>query len=255
MPLMAAESGPSNTVGFISFVCDPNSFEPFAFPFTYYNAGHVATLSLNSIINGNFTGGTLFTGDRIINQNSGAYAYKNTSGTWSGSLANITPGNAYWARVLSGHPAVTVVTAGEVDLTPLAMGTMQTNSYNKVGLREAGTVQPSTLGLFQAGFTGGTLFTSDRVIDQNSGGYAYCNAAGTTWSGSLQTSGIAPGHALWIYIRAGHPSFPWTYTPAGGGFDAYYAPVVTPQPIVLPTNGGLMQKAGSKKVDIQGSNN
>jgi len=251
LPLMAAESGPSNTVGFISFTCNDGVWVPFAFPFTYYEAGHVLTTSLNNIMNGNFTGGSALTGDRIWDQNTLTYAYKNTAGNWTGTLSAVTPGHAYWVRVYPNHVDVTAVTAGEVDTSPLYLGIMQSNAYNKVGLREAGQVAVSALGLVAAGFTGGTALTSDRIWDQNTLTYAYVNAAGTTWSGSLATTGIAPGHALWIYVRPTHASFPWTYTPAGGEFD-FVAPVplINPQPnVVPPASGGLMRKAGSKPVN------
>ncbi len=251
LPLMAAESGPSNTVGFISFTCNDGVYVPFAFPFTYYNAGHVATLNINDIMNGGFTGGNPATGDRIWNQNTLSYCYRNTAGSWVGSWTTIVPGDAYWVRVYPNHVDVTAVTAGEVDTTPLDLGTMASGVYNPVGLREAGTVSVANLGLIAAGFTGGNPATSDRVWDQNTLSYAYFNSTSQAWVGLA--SGITAGHAIWVQVKSNHASFNWTYTPTGAGFD-YVAPAVNPEPIVIPTSQKYLLKAGDKPVSNQGSN-
>lgn len=212
--ILAAESEPSNTVGFISFEASAGNYVPFAAPFTYYTEGHVQTTALASIIGGNWFSGNPATGDRIWCQNNFYYATL-INNNWTGSLTQVTPGYAYWAFVRTGNPLVTAVTAGEVDMTPLNVGTMAVGFYTPVGLREPGTVMLPDANLLNSGFTGGTPANADRIWDQNTFYYAFYNTITSSWSGSLVATGLIGGHALWIYVNPTHTSFEWTYIPQG----------------------------------------
>jgi hypothetical protein len=161
---------------------------------------------------GNFLWGTPDIADFVWDQNTGTYAYRNPNGNWSGTLTDVTYGHAYWVFIQNQHPSVLAVTAGEVDMSTLNLGTMALG-FNPVGLREPGEIDLSDMNLLPSGFTGGNPGTSDRVWDQNTLSYSYYNSATQAWMGEL-TEGIEPGHALWIEVR--NTSFNWTYTPAGG---------------------------------------
>ena len=206
IPAVAVESGPSNTVGFITWQCPVSNWTPFAFPFTYYNQGHVLTHNVNDIINGDFT-----LGDEIYDQNTMTFiTYSGTS--WSGGWNEIVPGHAYWAKINGGD--VSAVTAGEVDLTEINLGTMQVG-WNPVGLRDPGVVILDESGLIESGFTGGENPTeSDRIYDQNTLSYAWYNTSTSSWVGL--EDGLLPTHALWLWIHPDHTGFDWNYTPSTG---------------------------------------
>lgn len=249
----AAESEPSNTVGFLSFNCAQANWTPFAFPFTYYDATHTVTYSLNSIIVGNFTGGLVFNADWIYDQNSGSYAYKTTTGSWSGSLVNITPGHAYWARIQGANPAVMAISAGEVDMTAVNLGTMAANAWTPVGVRDPGTVSLANSSLISSGFTGGAaVFLSDWIYDQNDGTYAWYSTTLNAWQGSLTQ--LVPGHAYWVKVASGHNAFTWNYTPSGQMIaDFVYQPVPTAQQQPVPSDR-VLRKVGTHAIDTSDIN-
>ena len=216
LPAFSAESGPSNTVGFLTFECPQTSWTPFAFPFTYYNEGHVATTVLNDIIMGDFTGGFIFNADLIYDQNDAISAYKNASGVWTGALTDITPGHAYWAKTTGSNPAVTAITAGEVDMSEVGLGTMAAESWTPVSLRDPGVVPLENSGLVESGFTGSPfIFQSDFIYDQNDAISAWYRTSDNTWQGALVAEGLIPGHAFWVKTYTGHAAFEWIYTPMG----------------------------------------
>lgn len=211
LPAMAVESGPSNTVGFISWSCPAGEWTPFAFPFTYYNEGHVLTHDVNDILLGNFTPGDPTTADIIYDQNTMTSIYFTVDG-WTGEWTEIVPGHAYWAKI--NNTEVMAVTAGEVDLTEVNLGTMEIG-WNPVGLREPGAVVLENSGLIESGFTGGANpAESDRVYDQNALSYAWYNTETSSWVGL--SDGLQPTHALWIWVHPNHAGFQWIYMPAGG---------------------------------------
>ncbi|NQS97475.1 MAG: hypothetical protein HQ591_03390 [candidate division Zixibacteria bacterium] len=248
LPLMAAESEPSNTVGFISFESAEGAWVPFAFPFSYYTDGHVYTTTLGECLGGNWFEGTLGTGDRIWDQNLMGYVF-NFNGNWVGAFTDITPGRAYWAYVIPGNPTVTGVTAGEVDMNPLNMGTMESGLYNPVGLREPGAVMLGNSNLLESGFTGGSLGSSDRIWDQNLMGYSFYLIPPGTWVGGLVTPGLEGGHALWVQVLPGNPSFEWTYIPLGNVGPSPESIIITPEiekPVPVNTDPNrVLRKVGT----------
>jgi len=248
---LAAESEPSNTVGFISFDCAAANWTPFAFPFTYYDANHTVTYSLNSIMVGDFTGGSIATGDWIYDQNQGIFAYKTTSGAWGGSLSTIVPGHAYWAKIQGVNPLVSATTAGEVDMTAVNLGTMASDSWTPVGIRDPGNVAMANSCLISSGFTGGpSIIASDWIYDQNQGIFAWYSSTLNAWQGSLAQ--LIPGHAYWVKVLSGHNQFTWNYTPSGqpGVNFVFQPPVVPAQEVPIDR---VLRRVGTKTVVETGS--
>lgn len=244
LPALSAESGPSNTVGFISFNAESGAWVPFSFPFTYYNEGHTPAVTLNEIMIGDFFGGNPATGDRIYDQNTLTFVYYTLGGTWSTTWDTIIPGHAYWTNI-RGAENVMALTAGEVDMSPLELGTMQVGIFTPVGLREPGVVEPGDLGLIEAGFTGGNPATSDRLWDQNQLSFAYYNSLTSAWIGLQGDYAIQPGSALWILVN--NTSFEWTYTPLGTPPEVDLMVPATPTPVV-PRADAVLQESGVFKV-------
>jgi len=212
LPAFSAESGPSNTVGFLTFDCPASNWTPFAFPFTYYNEGHVATPLLNDIIMGNFTGGLIFQADWIYDQNDGVYAYKTVGGTWTGALDTVFVGHAFWAKTGDNDPVI-AITAGEVDMSTISLGTMAAEAWTPVGIRDPGVIPLENSGLFESGFTGNALiFFSDWIYNQNDGEYAWYHPT-NGWQGAFDS--LIPGDAYWVKTYTGHAAFEWMYTPMG----------------------------------------
>ena len=206
----AAESDPSETVGFFKIDADVG-YTPFGLPFTFYDASHTPTMTLDDIIGDQFTGGAfIFLSDQIVDINTGSYGWYNGS-NWQ-NMPSFTANHAFYAYVLSGHSNVDMYLAGQVDQSSINFGTMAVG-YNPVGIREAGEVNVSDLDLVSSGFTGGNfIFQSDQIIDMNTGNYAWYNIGTSTWNGM---STITPGHAYYVYVLSGHSSFDWTYNPTG----------------------------------------
>ena len=208
--LIALESDPSDVVGFVKRATTAGSYEYFSLPFTFY-VGGTETMALDDIIGTQLTEGNAFTGDKIIEVNSGNSAYLSSSThTWSGTLTNFTDNYAYQFNVKSGHTANDVYLAGNVEQEVQVMPALAIG-YTKVGIREAGEVDVSALDLIDSGFTGGNSFTSDRLIDENAGAYAYYNTSTSSWGGALST--ITPGNVYSVKIQSSHTVFTWTYDP------------------------------------------
>jgi hypothetical protein len=208
--VFAEESGPSNTVGFISWNCPVGEWTPFAFPFTYYTTGHNLTLNVNEIVYGNFTPGDPLTADRIYDQNTALSIYYTLTG-WTGDFTQIVPGHAYWAKI--NNSDVLAITAGEVDLTSINLG-MMSPGWNAVGLREPGVILLTDADLISSGFTGAANpVLSDRVYDQNLLSFGWYNTATSSWVGLEE--GLEPGHGVWIWVHPDHSGFEWIYTPSG----------------------------------------
>ncbi len=208
----ATESLPSETVGFVKIDADVG-YTPFGLPFTFYDATHAQTMTLDNIIGAQFTGGAApFLSDQIIDINTGNYGWYNTGASaWAG-MTSYTANHPNYAYVLVGHPNVDMYLAGQVDQSTINFGTMAVG-YNPIGIREAGDVIISDLDLVSSGFTGGAApFLSDQLIDINTGNYAWYSTGTSTWQGMAN---ITIGHAYYIYVLSGHTPFDWTYNPTG----------------------------------------
>ena len=203
--LIALESGPSETVGFVKITTQVG-YTPFSLPFTCYSGGS-QTFALDDIIGSQLTGGAApFLSDQIYPIGGGAYGWYNNI-NWQ-VLTNFSDGNAYYAYILAGHSANTIYLAGNVEQTPVDFGTMAVG-WNPVGIREAGVISLDDIDLLSSGFTGGTApFLSDQIYPVGGGAYAWHN--GTSWQGFTT---IDPGKAYYIYVLSGHTPFAWIYDP------------------------------------------
>ena len=209
--MYALESGPSEVVGYMK-VDTPVGYSIFSNPFTYYDATHTATLDLDDVIGGQLSGGTPANADRIIDANTGQYAFYNAgTSLWAGTLVNFDFTNAYYVKIYDTVNSFYV--AGTVDPEVMDFGTLAVG-YNVIGLKEAGSVILNDLDLVSSGFTGGNPATSDRIIDANTGQYAFYNSGTSTWAGTLTQTTI--GHSYYILIK--NAPFNWIYDPLSNDF-------------------------------------
>ena len=210
--LIALESDPSATVGYVRVDADIG-YTYFSLPFTFYDSSPtpVETLDLDDIIGTQLTGGNLATGDRIIEIGTGIYAYLN-SGTnlWTGVLSDFTDNMAYYFKVHTFHDTADVYLAGKVVQETQTVGTCGIG-YTFVSIREAGEIAVSALDLIISGFLGGNLASSDRLIEADTGYYAYYNTGTSSWAGSL--TNIYPGKVYLIKVHTAHSGFTWLYDP------------------------------------------
>jgi hypothetical protein len=220
---LALESGPSNTVGFVKITCTQNFQNAFGEPFTTWDVISgvpqygVFSGKPSDVIGAQLTGGSAFTGDRCIEQTgAGQYAYRTTTAAlWAGSLENaggMLPGIAFWLHNKQAFDQ-DMVLAGEVDTSGFGPIAINPNFQNAITWRDARNVDRSRLNLLTSGFTGGSAFTSDRLIEQTGAGrYCYYNTATPAWAGSLP--GSEPGVAYWIHEKNGNS---WNYNYVSGG--------------------------------------
>ena len=204
--MVALESEPSEVVGYVKIEA-PVGYSIFSNPFTYYDATHIATLDLDDVIGGQLSGGTPANADRIIDANTGQYAFYNAgTSLWAGTLVNFDLTNAYYVKVFNTTNSFYLT--GSVERETMDFGTLAVG-YNVIGLKEAGSVALNDLDLISSGFTGGNPATSDRIIDANTGQYAFYNSGTSMWAGTLTQTTI--GHSYYILVK--NTPFNWTYDP------------------------------------------
>lgn len=212
VPVFALESEPSETVGYVRV--DANiGYTYFSLPFEFYDDSTtpVETLDLDYIVGDQLTGGNFLTGDRVIEIGSGLYAYLNDgTGLWTGGLTDFTDNKAYQFKIHSSHDSSDVYLAGKVVQETQTVGTCGVG-YTFLSIREAGEVSVSELDLLTSGFTGGNFLNSDRLIEVDTGSYAYYNTGTSSWAGSL--TNIYPGKVYQIKVQSGHAGFDWIYDP------------------------------------------
>ncbi|KQC05235.1 MAG: hypothetical protein APR54_00030 [Candidatus Cloacimonas sp. SDB] len=207
IPLFALESEPSETVGYVK-VEAISGYTPFSLPFTFFDVTYTETLDLDDIIGNQLTGGDAFTGDQVY-EVGGAFAYYNSSTEqWSGILENFTDNKAYYFKIQSGHSEADVYLAGTV--LRESQSIYCDIGYTILGIREAGVIAIEDLDLIASGFTGGSPFSSDQIIELG-GGYAYYNTDTSSWNGTL--TDIEPAKVYYIQVKTGHSAFTWNYNP------------------------------------------
>ena len=242
--LMAAESDPSETVGFYKIDAPGGVFTPYALPFTFYDNTHTQTWSLDDIIGTQLTAGMAFNADKLWDINEGWTAYLAMSGLWTGTLADsmFRLGHAYYIQ--NKHADQEVYLAGTVDQSVADYGLMDMG-FNPVGVREAGNVLLDDIDLLSSGFTGGMAFNSDKIWDLNNGTTSYYNTISSSWVG-FDTLTI--GHAYYIQVK--NTPFTWVYDPGSkGGRALSKTKVVTPvTPKVTPRTTNSVKKISVKKV-------
>lgn len=238
----ATESGPSNKVGYtkINALGGAGTVStPFGIAFQTWDVpiGNVPTYGVNSSCPDDIFGdqtacNTLTLADRILRQDNGQFAYRNSvaSCAWAGQLqtnCGAVPGRAYWYQNKTGADRPLVV-AGEVNNTGnYATIAMTELAFTAYGWRDSRDLDRDDLNLLAAGFTGGTLTNSDRCVDQISGEFFYRTA--TAWAGALNP--VRPGRAYWIQNKD-HANDTWSYN-----YDASGASLSLPGGDVKVTKG------------------
>jgi len=219
----APESDPSNRIGFVSIVCPQTSYTPFGLPFTFWDVVNcvpqygVPTCKPSDIIGAQFSAGSGATGDRVIRQDNGLWAYRTTTpALWAGPLeidGCMECGRAFniWNRHSS---AQTMVLAGEVDTSACGPIWIAPNAWTPLSFRDARVRPIRNINLLTSGFTGGTGATSDRLIEQGTGSYAFFSTGSMTWVYyPTSFTSVSPGKAYRIWNRHGTG---WNYNYGSG---------------------------------------
>jgi len=216
--LLALESEPSSTVGFLKYQVG-QGYSYFCLPFTFYkNVGGTLTetMTIEDIVGTQMTGGsTSLNSDRIMNLRTGGYGYLKTDGHWY-TMTSFEDNVPYRFH----HRAATslnVFLAGTVVRESQTVGTFAVGgSYAAV--REAASVNVSQLDLNPGtgGFAGaGTSLAADLISDPITGNIAWYKTTTSAWQGLFQNT--TPGIPIYVLIRSGHPGFTWTYDPNSRG--------------------------------------
>ncbi|MBI5059953.1 hypothetical protein HZB60_09285 [candidate division KSB1 bacterium] len=204
----------SDTVGYFTFDMPMSGYYSFGLPgfefldLTEANEPIWCTRSFrpSDILDEQPACGNLVTADRVIRQGGGfSYRSEYSNCVWAGSLETppVMRGScAYWYQawwqfpprlVLAGvmHPCSALVVDSSVvnpnSYTPYSWATVRNLPREQVGAT-----------LLDAGFLGGTISTSDKVIEQGAG-YMYYNTEAGAWRGSLTE--IKPVKAYWIQSK------------------------------------------------------
>lgn len=224
------QSGPSNTVGYVKVDIAAGNpvYKEFGLPFKFWDvpANNIPTYGVESrrpsdIVGTQANCGNVGSADRIHRQDTGTFAYRNgtspcTAAPWTGSLetsaVNMDPMRAYW-YINKSNAARTLVLAGQVEngstnaVAVSAPTVPNTSTYTPLSFKDARDVPNNQLGLVTDGFLGGTIGTSDRLIAQTGGAFAWFRTSDNTWQGTLTV--VNPGRAYWIQNK--HLNHTWTY--------------------------------------------
>jgi hypothetical protein len=203
---LALESGPSNTVGFVKITCLQNAKKAFGLPFTFWDVVSgvpqygVTSARPSDVIGAQLTGGSISTGDQCIRQG-GAYAYRTTTAAlWAGGLEStpgMTAGGFFW--IWNKHAAdQDMVLAGQVDTSTFGPISIPASMKTGLSFRDARLVNRANLNLLTSGFVGGSISTSDQLIEHG-GSYCYYNTSTSAWAGGLAS--VTPGRAYWIWNK------------------------------------------------------
>lgn len=220
--VFATESGPSNKVGYtkINALGGAGTVStPFGIAFQTWDvpAGNIPSYGVNSTCPSDIFGdqpncGALLTADRILRQDNGQFAFRNSAAAcaWANALetnCGAVPGRAYWYQNKTGADRPLVV-AGEVNNSGnYATITMTELAYTAYAWRDSRDLNVDDLNLVASGFTGGALLASDRLIEQAGGTFVTRTALGA-WSPATYT--VNPGKAYWILNRD-HANNNWDY--------------------------------------------
>jgi hypothetical protein len=189
--VMATESAPSNTVGFIKNDTFPLGFTPFMLPFDYYQPGYIATTSLDTII-----GAQANDGDEIWSQSYGWIDFY-FGGVWYGGDPMVNTDAYFYNNYTSD---VTVTTAGEVVTHTVDYGIIPAG-FTAYGIPVAQNTAYSSLELEDVGLDYLELW------DQVQGTINFLFAG--TW---YDDSDIIPTYPIWLYTDTASPNA-WTYDP------------------------------------------
>ena len=191
--VMATESAPSNTVGFIKNTTFPLGFSAFMLPFDYYQPGYTLTTSLDTIV-----GTQANDADEIWSQRYGWIA-SYFGGVWYTSGDPMLNTDAFWYSNYGSN--VTVTTAGEVRTASVNYGIIPAG-FTAYGLPVAQNTAYSSLELELVGLDYLELW------DQNSGDIT------SLWMGTWYPDlDIIPANPIWLYTDIASPNA-WVYDPS-----------------------------------------
>lgn len=239
-------SSPSNVVGYVKVDIAAGGtpavpvVKAFGLPFQFWflngalpQFGTESTKP-SSIIAGQANPGLGTAADRAVNQRSGQFASRNTSGTWTGGLETNSgqiPGDAYYYSRRTGA-ALALILAGQVNHTTLyAPDTIKspvapsTSFNNPVSWRDSRDVLQDDLNLLASGFQGGgNSNVSDRTITQaGTGAFFWRRSSDNTWqtaAGNPLTT-VNPGVAYWVQSRKqGRANWLYQYDYSGASIAA-----------------------------------
>jgi hypothetical protein len=227
---LAQTSGPSNVAGYVktsTLFGAPGqaAATPFGLPFMFWDvvAGvptyGTESTSPSDILGDQPAAGDAITADKIIRQD-GVQAYRDNTGpiVWTGALeddADMLPGYAYWYVNKTGA-ARDIVLAGEVvnegsyaaiTITDPPAAPPGLNFATSYSWRDSRNVPLEELGLLTAGFAGGDLITSDKLVEQVGGGIVNYDIGIPGWVGGFTET--VPGRAYWLVNK--HPGNLWVY--------------------------------------------
>ena len=214
--LIALESAPSETVGYVKISAPSNVYTALSLPLAVDGlmASEVFTDGAGIPY---ITGGAnpVFS-DQIQQVGGGGAAwYNSNTSTWIGDFA-VDVTKAYYSVIRNANPSADIYICGNVDNTTVVnYDPVLPNVYTAIGFREASsTTTVSNIGLISAGFTGGAnpVF-SDQIQQVGGGGAAWYNSNTNTWVGDFA---ITPGKAYYLVIRNGHSGLPAYSYPATG---------------------------------------
>lgn len=211
---LAAESGPSNTVGFTKVACPAGAYTPFGLAFEFWDVvSGVPTYGTSSglpsdVIGDQMTVGTYTTADRLYRQG-GAWCFRGNAAHpyWLGGLES-APGmeTGYAYKVYNRQAgAQDLVLAGEVDTSTYAAPTVVASGDTPLSFRDARVRPVANINLITSGFKGGGYLDSDRFYEQG-GSWCWYNTGTSSWVGALTQ--VTPAKAY--RIREKHATS-WTY--------------------------------------------
>jgi len=216
--LLAVESDPSQTVGFIKYTV-PQGYTYFCLPFTFQKLtgtppALVETMAPDDVVGNELTGGTISgNSDRIVNIYTGTAGYiKASDGKWYNMAAFID--NVPYFFQHRAATTLSVYLAGAVVREAQTVGTFNPGS-KLCALREAGAVPVGLLDLnpnLAGGFHGGAVAgQSDQLINPNNGNVAWYKTSSSAWQGALTAT--IPGLPLYVLVRSTHTPIVWNYDP------------------------------------------
>jgi hypothetical protein len=208
---LQAQPGPLQN---ISFPLQPGTltvpgYTPLAIAYYPYWNG-LPNDSTRCVFGDQLISGTASTADRIIDVTvAGAFAYRNSSGVWTGALVRLVYGHAF--IIANRHAADTVTIAGFPADSVTYIMPMPTGSIRFAAARMSVEKSVSSMGFTWSGFHWSESLRrgGDLIIDMTTRKIARRDSL-SGWIGTLSI--VRPGEPLLIQVN--HPAtFDWSYNP------------------------------------------
>lgn len=184
------------------------SYTPFAMSYYPFHEG-VANDSIHYILEDQLVSGTSSEADRVLNANTGAYAYRNTSGEWSGSMTRMLNGHTFY--LINRHEARTIMLEGFPADSITYISPMPNGSFRLAAPRMLTDHPIDSVGFVYSGYHSSDNMRDggDIVIDMVTRQIARLdNTDG--WIGTMTHLRVGQP----IIVQVNHPlTFDWTYFP------------------------------------------